>query len=194
MSVFRNILRDCRAIALVEFALALPVLLLFLLGTIEFGRFAILHQKLDKAAHTMADLVTQSRTICATDLDDFASAIPQIMKPFTFDGGIIFNSIVGSSEENPLPACEGLSDSPCIAWQHNRSAYMSMIGSAGGSPTLPSGYILLPEDNIIAVELFYEYNALLSATNTLAHIFLPQRIQKTTIYKPRQNGSLTTLC
>ena len=47
----------------VEFALALPVLMLLMLGSAEMARFVILHQKIDRVAVTMSDLVARAETI-----------------------------------------------------------------------------------------------------------------------------------
>ena len=54
--------RDQRGIAAVEFALVLPVMILFSLGIAEVGRFALLNLKLQHAATTMADLAARDET------------------------------------------------------------------------------------------------------------------------------------
>ena len=53
--------RDRAGIAAVEFALVLPVMILFSLGIAEVGRFALLNLKLQHAATTMADLAVARR-------------------------------------------------------------------------------------------------------------------------------------
>jgi Flp pilus assembly protein TadG len=52
-------LRNADGIAAVEFALVAPVLILLLLGTVEFPRAYGISQGLEKAARTMADLISR---------------------------------------------------------------------------------------------------------------------------------------
>ncbi len=58
----RRSLGDAGNVA-VEFALALPVLMLLMLGSAEMARFVILHQKVDRVATTTSDLVARAETI-----------------------------------------------------------------------------------------------------------------------------------
>ncbi|NJO36392.1 MAG: hypothetical protein HC871_00745 [Rhizobiales bacterium] len=66
----------------VEFALALPVLLLLLLASAELGRFVLLNQKIDRVAITMSDLVARAETISESDLDDIFGAAAHVAEPF----------------------------------------------------------------------------------------------------------------
>ena len=54
----------CRAgNVVVEFALAAPVLMLLMLASAELARFVILHQKMDRVATTVSDLVSRAETV-----------------------------------------------------------------------------------------------------------------------------------
>jgi hypothetical protein len=50
---------DKRGIALVEFALVLPFILLLLWGSLELARFITIAQRVDKSAYALADLTSQ---------------------------------------------------------------------------------------------------------------------------------------
>ena len=62
-------LSSCRAgNVAVEFALAAPVLILLMLASAELARFVILHQKMDRVATTISDLVSRAETISESEL------------------------------------------------------------------------------------------------------------------------------
>ena len=62
--------RDRRGVVAVEFALMMPVLLLLLLGCIEVAQYVLLHQKLQRSATTMADLMTRNTSWEAAEIAD----------------------------------------------------------------------------------------------------------------------------
>src|SRR5262245_5495138 len=87
----------------VEFALALPVLLLMMLASAELGRFVLLNQKIDRIAITMSDLVARAETLSDSDLDDIFSAATQVAQPFDLvgRGGVTISAITNVSGNNP---------------------------------------------------------------------------------------------
>ena len=94
-------LLGCRAgNVAVEFALAAPVLLLLMLGSAEMARFVILHQKMDRVATTISDLVSRAETISETQLDDIFEAIGEVATPFDIAnlGVVIVSSITNPTE------------------------------------------------------------------------------------------------
>lgn len=187
----RHSIKDCNSgLALVEFALVLPLLLYICLGIIEFSRLAIIHQKLDKAANSMADFVTQGTCISTGDMDTFTSALNNILRPFAFDGSVIFSSLVNSS--GAIGPCA--SNQPgCISWQY-RSAGSdgSHIGTAGANAALPGSYVVLPGQNAIVAELSLDYEPMLALSSTFIPGLGSHNIYKIVVYKPRQ-GTLTTI-
>ncbi|MDE3060591.1 MAG: pilus assembly protein [Pseudomonadota bacterium] len=173
--------RDDSGVALIEFALALPLLLLLLAGAVEFGRFALMHQKLDKAASAMADFAAGSQGVSAADLDGFAQSAPQIVSPFPFSGTVIFSSVASPGTPNS------------ILWQHGAlGGSASRIGSSGGTATFLSGYVVPDGEDVIAAEVFMDYAPLLPVTTTLIPSLSAQTLYKIAICKPRQ-GMLTAL-
>ena len=75
----------CRAgNVVVEFALAAPVLMLLMLASAELARFVILHQKMDRVATTVSDLVSRAETINETEMADIFDAIGEVASPFEY--------------------------------------------------------------------------------------------------------------
>jgi Flp pilus assembly protein TadG len=67
----------------VEFALAAPVLMMLMLASAELARFVILHQKMDRVATTISDLVSRAETINETEMADIFEAIGEVASPFS---------------------------------------------------------------------------------------------------------------
>jgi Flp pilus assembly protein TadG len=186
----RSLLSCDGGLALMEFALVFPLLAMLLLGTIEMTRYTVLNQKLDKVATSMADFVTQSSGVSHTNLQNFAQAAPEIMKPFSFSGTIVFSSV--SLFPNGVGACTGV-NVPCINWQDRAGGLTaSQIGTPGGNATLPGGYTIIENQNVIVAETYLSYAPLLSATATIIPSLAPHTLYKFAVFKPRQ-GTLTTL-
>lgn len=78
---------DIRAVAAVEFALILPLLLTLYLGTIEAATLYSADHKVATVASTMADLVSREKAeISTATLDTYFEAAETIMHPYATTG------------------------------------------------------------------------------------------------------------
>jgi TadE-like protein len=169
--------RLCRAVGgatAVEFALASPVLILLMLGSVELGRFIILNQKLDRVAVSMADLVARAETISEDQIDDIFFAAAQVAEPFPIaDAGRVFVSSVINPE----------GDGAEIAWQRSgvgTLAESSQLGSEGNAATLPPDFDVREGETAIVAEVFFEFEPFLSEL-----ILQPQTVYKRAYHRPR---------
>jgi hypothetical protein len=169
--------RDRRGIAAVEFALVLPVMILFSLGIAEVGRFALLALKLQHAANTMADLAARDEQISEAALQSMFSAMPHVMQPFDIAAqGVVIVSCVGADGG---PAA--------VAWQRpppwGRPAN-SEIGAEGGDATLPEDLVLRDGEAVVVAEAVFRYTPWLLA-------LVPETVlRRTAFFRPR----LTSVC
>ena len=120
-----RLLRDRRGIAATEFALILPILVLFSAGTIEYSRLILLTQKLQSGAFILADLTARDRTLSEAQLENIFLAIDNIIQPFDFaaDGRAIVTSVGVNAAKKPV-----------VNWQRHGSgelAATSEVGTAG---------------------------------------------------------------
>ncbi len=183
-----------------EFAIVLPVLIMFVLGTLELARFTVINQKVDKAVNSMADFVTQSSNISEANLVSFTQTIPEIMRPFAFNDTVIFSSvktvdgvtqICAIGEDTPAPSGDAFTN--CIGWQRRtQGTDSSRIGAQNSIAILPGGYTLLRGQDVVVAEIYYDYTPMLLNITNFVPAFSSRKVYKIALYKPRQ-GMLTTL-
>lgn len=78
----RRLAGDRSAIAAVEFALILPLLLTLYLGTIEIANGLAVKQKVTHVSSSLGDLVTQSEVITDADMRNILDAAASVMAPY----------------------------------------------------------------------------------------------------------------
>ena len=155
--LFCRFRKDKSGLAMLEFALLLPMLLVLTLGSFEVGRYALLTQKIDRISATIADLVARAEALSATEVDNLLDATDYLAQPFEFStsGMVIVSSIVGRDGQEPI-----------IIGQRSRgtiTGQSSKIGSDGGEATLPAaftdadGQTLEEGEGVIVTEVFYNY-------------------------------------
>lgn len=194
MSPYRNILLlrlfrlfHCRhAAAMIEFTLFLPLLLTILYGTIELGRYVLIVQKVDKAAYTIADMVTRippdtskglgnSTGLNKMEMDEIFDTFEDLMDPYGNDNGLV---MVASIYKDPAQI------TPVIQWQvaGGGKAFKTLTSEITGktstqmNPTIRGTPIslsprmqtiwaqagpMVDDENMIIVEVYYEYEPLL---------------------------------
>lgn len=149
--------RENRGSILVETAGAIPIVVLLAMGGAEFARYVLLHQKLDRVAASVGDLIAQQETINEQQLADIFSSIDDVLAPF--DLGTEGVVIVSSSA---IPTGGVDCDTAEILWQRTAGTYSasSQVGSAGGSatyPSVPGGFCVRVGETVISSEMFYQY-------------------------------------
>lgn len=173
--------QDTRGIAMVEFAICAPVLMLLLLGSLEGSRYLIINQKQEKIAFTVADVVAQSTDLTTAGIDQLLAATQDMMDPFTFgaNGIILITSVTKNVGQNPV-----------VNWRYSGGGTLtgttSAIGNIGATAVLPAGFTLNDRDNIIIAEVFYRFTPIYSS-----RLFGETTLYKRAIYKPRL-GELTS--
>lgn len=184
-----------KAVAALEFALSLPLLLTLFMGVVETARYAILHQKLDKTVASISDIITRQDTITDTNLNDLKDAAQQIVEPYDLEahGTLIFTGVI-----NSMTAGEPCitTATPCIAWQYvptgMSSPGVSRLGFPGDNPVMPEGYVVTINQNVVVTELTYNFEPLLPLTGQIISTLSPHSIYKVSMFKARR-GTLAVV-
>lgn len=176
-SLIGRLRRNERGSVLVEAAFTIPIALMLLLAGFEIARLTLIHQKMDRAATAMADLVSQSEDITVAQLSDMFNAIQHIMEPFDLaTKGVVVVSSIGTPGVNPTT----------IYWQRTGAGGVvvtSQIGTEGNAPTLPAGFVVRSGEGLIVAEIYYDYAPLL-----FWDIVGPNQLYHRAFFRPRYGG------
>ena len=180
-AMLRRFAKAERGIAVVEFALALPVLMTLFYGTVEVSRYILITQKVEKLAHSIADVTSQEQTASAATLDQVMSAASDIMSPYTMttNGKIIISSLYRAPSTT----------NATVNWRYQGGgsyAATSLIGAVGAVPSVPGGFTFDDRENVIAAEVFFQFSPLIST-----QFFGTTTIYRAAFYKPRFGALIT---
>lgn len=168
-------LRNAGGIAMVEFALALPVLMTLFYGAVEVTRYVLIVQKAEKLAHSVADMAAQSQTATIASLNQVMAAASDIMNPYAMNtNGRIFIS--------SLYRAAGATDAT-VNWRYQGGGSLSansQLGAVGSIPSVPAGFTFDERENVIAAEVYYQFSPLVSSD-----FFGTTTIYRVAFYKPR---------
>ena len=151
-SLWRSFAANRRGSVFVELAFMVPILGAILVGGVEIGRYMMIHQKLSRLADSTSDLVAQKKTLTTADLDDVFESASYLLDPFEMgsDGVIFITSVTAPPGEDPL-----------VDWQVSGAGYgsaTSTVGGPGDTASLPTGFVMDDNENIIIAEVFYDYS------------------------------------
>lgn len=168
--------RDERGMFIIELAVAMPVLLLLLLTGIEFTRFVLVNQKVERTSASLADLVAQSAVVTEAGLDNLFEAAKFVMDPFDLEAGgrLIVTSVAAAGG----PAR--------IRWQrsYGDGGGSSAFGVEGAIASLPDGLIVRDGENIILCEAFFRYRPMV-----FQDVIRETTVSRFAVFRPRY-GSL----
>ena len=136
-----------RGVAMAEFAIALPVLLLLVMATVDFGRYVYNMQIVNDLAREGAMLVSRGATYDQTFTATFGADAPLDIENY---GAIIVSRIRRQSAGNPQP---------WIFDQQSAGAVIgaSRIGVEGGPANLPDIDELETGVTMMAVEVSHQF-------------------------------------
>jgi Flp pilus assembly protein TadG len=170
-------------IAVVEFALMLPVLMTLFYGVIEITRYVLITQKAEKLAHTVADVTAQSATVTISGLDQLMAATSDIMEPFAFgtNGRVFITSLYRTQGQA----------NAAVNWRYSGGGTLtgvtSSFGAVGDTPTMPGTFTFDERENVIVAEVYVQFSPLISNK-----FFGTTTVYRRAFYKPRFGALITT--
>jgi hypothetical protein len=208
----RRLIRNRSGVAMTEFALGAPFLLMAGLWGIELANYALVNMKIGQLAVHAAD--NASRVGDASVLQDrkvYEDDISDVMAGLNIHGGKGVNLLANGrvmissveiwdpdfycADGGECPATSAGEGEPFIHWQRCRGskAADSVIGRQGEAlpdGAGPSGQEIVPEpgDAFVVAEIDYEYQPLISAA------FIPNReIRSSAVFVVRDDRDLSRL-
>jgi Flp pilus assembly protein TadG len=92
----RNLWVDVRAVAAVEFAMAIPLMLVLWVGGVELGDGLAISVKVSETAHTVADLVSRNQCVTDASLSNMLGASSATIAPYASGSAAITVSEVST--------------------------------------------------------------------------------------------------
>ena len=159
-------------VSAVEFALLLPVILLLFFGGVEVSDALTVKRKVTHVTSTLSDLITQSKTISAGEMDDILDAAAAIITPYaTSNLKIKLTGVTIDSKSNATVAWgAALNDTPLA-----KNASIALPGS-----------VVEPNSFIVTGEVHYDY------TPTIGYVMTGTFDLSDQFYlRPRTGSSIT---
>lgn len=142
-----------RGVALVEFAVAVPLFVTLLIGMVETTNYVFSFNKAEQAASTLANIIARNK-VTEGQLDDLLVAVNPLMEPFDFseDGNGVFVSAFGVDSDT---------EEPEILWTRTYRT----PGSGITPEQLANKITLDPErdETVITVQVFYKFTPMMTS-------------------------------
>jgi Flp pilus assembly protein TadG len=175
--LFRLPLRDDRGGVMIEFGFAMPVLILLMMGGIELGRYVLLHQKLDRTAMTVSDLVARVQTVTTSEINTIFTAANLVMAPFELnDKGLV---VISSVKE--------VSSAPRVIWQRSGAGTLSVtssLGVQGANAVLSDVELVDPDQAVVVGETYFQYSP------WFIQLIPSTMIRHVAVFRPRLSGEV----
>lgn len=168
MRAARDILRDERGTAAVEFVFLLPIMLMLFIGVVEVTNVLRLDRKVVAAALTTADLVSQRREVSHAQLDDILRAAELIMEPFPIAPLSI--GIVGVQ-------FDGSTGNPKVDWTKSRNG-----GGVPDAVTVAEG-LGGKGEGVVVVRVAYAYTPMF-----FDFVMSAATLEETAVLRPRRSS------
>ncbi len=129
-------LQDTRGVVATEVALLLPVMLVLLLGLVDVGNVVLLSKKTTGSASVVADLLTRSASVNATEVQDALTAGRMVVDPYD---RALFGLDIASIQ------FQGVSATPTIMWRQtfNMQPNPQVLSLATGLGTQGEGVMVV---------------------------------------------------
>ncbi len=141
--LYRRFIASTRAVAAIEFATVLPVLVLIFLGTFDAGRAIGIYLKLRAATYALVSITNQYSTIQSSDMTTITGATTTVLAPYSAAPAVVTITQI---------AIDG-SGNATVSWSY------SLGGTAhtqGNTIAIPAG-LVVNNSYLIFAEVSYTF-------------------------------------
>lgn len=143
---------DASGTAAIEFALLLPMMIFIFFGTVEASKLYIEKNQVEAVSETVADLVTQGKTITSNQLEDIFKISSKTLAPdMESKINIAVTAVRTLPDENGQPETK-------VTWSESKTGQNTKSVDATYSD-LPEG-LAKNYETIIVTELYYNHKAI----------------------------------
>ena len=140
-----DLARAQEGLALIEFSLVFPILLMLFVGTVEFSEAFAVNRKLTNAAGTVSDLVAQVSRVSNADLSDIAEVAETLLEPYRAANlGLVVTSVEADADNNTT-----------VGWSFAHGSGAT-ARTGGAAFALPAG-LTEPNSSVIVAETNYQF-------------------------------------
>jgi Flp pilus assembly protein TadG len=169
----RRFTRDPRAVAAIEFAMLLPLMVTLYLGTVEVSQGVSIDRKVTLTTRTVADLVTQSASVNNAAMTNILDSSAKILTPYPTTELRVTVSAVNIAADKKAT----------IAWSDTRNGVARPVGQ---QVTLPSDALAVPNTTLIWSEVSYLYKP------TIGYVITgPVNLSDQIYMRPRLSDTVT---
>jgi Flp pilus assembly protein TadG len=145
----RFLRHDTRAVAAVEFALLLPLMLTLYIGSVEVTQLLTADRRIVLLSRTLGDLTTQSASLVAADLDSILNASTSASSAQLRVSSV---AISGSGSTDPK-----VPNKASVCWSYQRNWTALTKGALLSTDDLPSGLRTDVGSSLVVAEVQYPY-------------------------------------
>ncbi|WNO55048.1 TadE/TadG family type IV pilus assembly protein [Stakelama saccharophila] len=183
------VLLATKGVAMIEFALGLPLLLGLSLSGLEMGNYIIANNRVQRLASMAADLIAQSGQgrigLNEGQIYDLFNALDVTAKPFNLreHGRIVITAVRGVDKSGSGKTTNE------ILWQRFDGAFAQaqpVLGCWQDSKTADLNKVLPKNELLFHVQVTYDYQPLFSSI-PFSMLDLPQHFTRTAMYRARKN-------
>ncbi|MCO5090258.1 TadE/TadG family type IV pilus assembly protein [Bosea sp. (in: a-proteobacteria)] len=139
----RRFRRDQDGVAMVEFAMAFPIMLVAYCGLVDVAQMVMLNRKVTQLASTLSDLTARVQSVTPSDIDNIFNASQTVLMPFgTSNASMVIANVVVDAGGTAR-----------VCWSNQRNATAPARGS---TVTLPDS-ARIPGTSVIMARASYKY-------------------------------------
>jgi Flp pilus assembly protein TadG len=181
--ICRSFIGSKRAVAAIEFAMILPVLLLLFLGSFDAGNAIAVYMKVRATTYTLAAITNQYSIIQSTDMSSITGAAGVVVSPFSAMPLVVTISQIQIASNG----------SATYAWSYSPTGTAHTQGSTATVPTA----FAIPNSYVIFAEVSYTYTPsfgyFVTGPITLAdNLYTTPRSSQCISYTPQTGNACST--
>ncbi len=143
LRIWRRFCRDREGVALVEFAMLLPVMLVAYVGMVEVVQLVMINRKVTQLTSALSDLTARVQSVAPADVENIFNAAQTILMPYD-------NSKASMAIASVVIDSAGVAR---VCWSNQRNGTVPARGSA---VVIPDS-VRIPSTSVIMARASYRY-------------------------------------